>query len=81
MIDGDRIPGVDGPNPMRGLLYWEPASEIGHTNQVRRVCCANFVVPGRTQGYCRNCDLITPADRLRMYDEWHASVKSGSWSG
>ena len=81
MIEGEQLPGVAGPNPLRGLLYWEPASEPGHRNQVRKVCCANFVVPGRTQGYCRNCDLITPVDRLRMYDEWHASVKSGSWSG
>lgn len=72
------LPGIAGPNPMRDLLYWEPASDGIHQIQVRRVCCANFVVPGRTQGYCRNCDLITGERRLAMWDEYRgASLKRG----
>jgi hypothetical protein len=72
------LPGIVGPNPMRELLYWEPAGDRIHQVQVRRVCCANFVVPGRTQGYCRNCDLITEERRLVMWDEYRgASLKRG----
>ena len=72
------LPGIAGPNPMRELLYWEPAGDRIHQVQVRRVCCANFVVPGRTQGYCRNCDLITEERRLVMWDEYRgASLKRG----
>ena len=72
------LPGITGPNPMRDLLYWEPAGDRLHQIQVRRVCCANFVVPGRTQGYCRNCDLITEERRVVMWDEYRgASLKHG----
>ena len=73
------LPGTLGPNPMRDLLSWEPAGDRIHQIQVRRVCCANFVVPGRTQGYCRNCDLITEERRLVMWDEYRgASLKHGA---
>jgi ferric iron reductase protein FhuF len=78
LLFASELPGIAGPNPMRDLLYWEPASDPIHQIQVRRVCCANFVVPGRTQGYCRNCDLITEERRLVMWDEYRgASLKHG----
>jgi hypothetical protein len=78
LLFANTVPGVAGPNPMRDLLYWEPAGDAVHQIQVRRVCCANFVVPGRTQGYCRNCDLITEERRLVMWDEYRgASLKRG----
>ena len=78
LLFANTVPGVAGPNPMQGLLYWEPAGDAVHQIQVRRVCCANFVVPGRTQGYCRNCDLITEERRLVMWDEYRgASLKHG----
>jgi len=78
LLFASELPGIAGPNPMHGLLYWEPAGDQIHQIQVRRVCCANFVVPGRTQGYCRNCDLITEERRLVMWDEYRgASLKHG----
>jgi len=78
LLFANALPGIAGPNPMRDLLYWEPAGDRVHQIQVRRVCCANFVVPGRTQGYCRNCDLITEERRLVMWDEYRgASLKRG----
>ena len=78
LLFANTVPGIAGPNPMRDLLYWEPAGDRVHQIQVRRVCCANFVVPGRTQGYCRNCDLITEERRLVMWDEYRgASLKRG----
>jgi hypothetical protein len=40
------------------------------------VCCANFVVPGRSQGYCRNCDIITPQRRIEMWNEWRDAVRA-----
>ena len=78
-LDGPTLPGVDGPNPMKDLLFWEPSNEDGHRVEVRRVCCANFVVPGRPDVYCRNCGLITPAERLVKWSDWRKSVKRGSW--
>jgi ferric iron reductase protein FhuF len=78
-LDGERLPGVAGPNPMKDLLFWEPSSEDGHRIEVRRVCCANFVVPGRPDVYCRNCGLITPAERLVKWSDWRKSVQRGSW--
>jgi len=78
LLSSETLPGIGGPNPLRDQLYWEPASDGLHRIQVRRVCCANFVVPGRTQGYCRNCDLITAERRLVMWDEYRgASLKHG----
>jgi ferric iron reductase protein FhuF len=78
LLFAKELPGMAGPNPMRDLLYWEPAGDRVHQVQVRRVCCANFVVPGRTQGYCRNCDLISEERRLAMWDEYRgASLKRG----
>jgi ferric iron reductase protein FhuF len=79
VLDGERLPGVAGPNPMKDLLIWEPSDEDGHRIEVRRVCCANFVVPGRPDVYCRNCGLITPAERLVKWSDWRKSVKRGSW--
>ena len=78
LLFATELPGIAGPNPMRDLLYWEPAGDSIHQIQVRRVCCANFVVPGRTQGYCRNCDLIPEERRLAMWHEYRgASLKHG----
>ena len=78
LLFASELPGIAGPNPMRDQLYWERAGDGIHQIQVRRVCCANFVVPGRTQGYCRNCDLITEERRLVMWDEYRgASLKHG----
>jgi hypothetical protein len=79
-LTDENLPGVGGPNPMRDLLFWEPSNEEGHRVEVRRVCCANFVVPGRPDVYCRNCGLITPAERLTKWSAWRASVKQGSWT-
>ncbi len=77
MLFADHLPGIAGANPLHDLLFWERAEgpEAGHRIQVRRVCCANFVVPGRAQGYCRNCDIITPQRRIEMWNEWRASVR------
>jgi hypothetical protein len=78
LLFATEVPGIAGPNPLKDQLYWEPARDRIHQIQVRRVCCANFVVPGRTQGYCRNCDLITEERRLAMWDEYRsASLKLG----
>jgi ferric iron reductase protein FhuF len=79
LLFAESVAGIDGPNPLRDLLYWEVATkgpEAGHRLTVRRMCCANYVVPGRTQGYCRNCDILTAAGRVEMWNEWRASVRA-----
>ena len=76
LLFADSLPTIAGPNPLRDQLYWEPAGDGLHQIQVRRVCCANFVVPGRTQGYCRNCDLISAERRLHMWDEYRGAARA-----
>ncbi len=78
MLFADDLPGIAAGNPLTDLLFWETSAgpEPGHRIQARRVCCANFVIPGRTQGYCRNCGIITPARRLEMWNEWRATVRA-----
>lgn len=78
ILFADAIPGVAGPNPLRGLLYWETidAPDFPRPIQVRPICCANFIVPGRPTVYCRTCGLITQAQRVTMWREWRESVRT-----
>ena len=67
MLFGATLPGVEGENPMRGLLAWDDFSDdprFPRPLQVRTVCCANYVVPGRNPPYCRTCGL-RPAEERR----------------
>jgi hypothetical protein len=77
MLFADTIPGIPGTNPLRGLLYWETvdAPDFPRPLQVRPICCANFVVPGRPNVYCRTCGLITQEQRITMWRDWRESVR------
>jgi ferric iron reductase protein FhuF len=69
----DTVPGIDGPNPMKGLLEWEDFGDpdVPGPVHMRRVCCVNYVVPGRgttqTGGYCRTCGILPPEERHRLW--------------
>jgi ferric iron reductase protein FhuF len=67
------LPGVEGPNPMLGLLEWERFDDplLLDEYQVRKVCCVNYVIPGRKPSYCRTCGIIS-AERRR--DLWRQYV-------
>jgi hypothetical protein len=73
MLFGDTIPGVEGDNPMKGLLAWDDFSDdqrFPRPRQVRTVCCANYIVPGRGTKYCRTCGLISQADRRVAWEQF-----------
>jgi ferric iron reductase protein FhuF len=70
------VPGIEGANPMKGLIEWEDFGdpEIPGPVQLRRVCCVNYIVPGRgsrasdpTSGYCRSCGLLSAEQRHRLW--------------
>ncbi len=70
------LPGLSRPNPMRDLLFWETADDPAFPRplQVRRVCCVNYVVPGRPNTWCRTCGLISPEERLELWRSFRAGL-------
>jgi len=72
LLFADALPGIEGPNPLKDLLSWDDFSDdprFPRPRQVRNVCCANYVVPGRDPRYCRTCGLVSQ-DQRRIY--WNA---------
>jgi hypothetical protein len=63
------LPGVAGQNPMLGLLDWEQFDDplLPGRYQVRRICCVNYVIPGRKPSYCRTCGLLSAAERWELW--------------
>lgn len=73
MLFGDTLPGIEGKNPMKDLLAWDDFSDdprFPRPRQVRTVCCANYVVPGRNPRYCRTCGLVSQEQRREYWDRF-----------
>ena len=73
MLFADTLPGIEGQNPMKGLLAWDDFrddSRFPRPRQVRTVCCANYVVPGRDPRYCRTCGLVSREQRREYWDRF-----------
>lgn len=70
------LPGVEGPNPLLDLLAWERFDDplLPEPLQVRKICCAQYVIPGRTQGYCRTCGIAPAEERHRLWRAWVTSL-------
>jgi ferric iron reductase protein FhuF len=80
----DTVPGIEGANPMKGLLEWEDFDdpEVPGPTQVRRVCCVNYVVPGRGTPYCRTCGILPAEERHRLWRQYvaqHREETSCRW--
>ena len=71
VLFSETIPGVDGPNPMQGLMDWEMIDDprFPRPVQVRIGCCLNYLIPGRGS-YCRSCARIEPEERLQLWRAW-----------
>lgn len=70
ILFADRLPGIDGDSPIRGLLGWDDFRDdplFPRLLQVRTMCCVNYVVPGRNPPYCRTCGLLTPTQRRELW--------------
>lgn len=69
-LEGEALPGVDGPNPMRGTLTWEPAGpDCPRGVLTRQMCCLNYLLPDRDGRLCENCPYLPPEDRLALIRE------------
>jgi hypothetical protein len=70
LLFSDEIPGVDGPNPLRGRLRWDDFQDpvLPRPIQMRKPCCLFFLVPDGP--YCRSCDLIPFERRHEMWRDW-----------
>jgi hypothetical protein len=73
MLFGETLPGVDGPNPLADQLEWETIPGFKRPRHVRKVCCINYVVPGRPEPYCRSCGIITRDERLMIWGRYAAT--------
>lgn len=68
LLAADSLPGVDGPNPLRGLLDWAPtdAPDFPRGVQTRRHCCITYLLPSRTGLLCGNCPFLPLDDRIAL---------------
>ena len=81
MLFGDTVPGIEGDNPMKGLLAWDDFSDdarFPRPRQVRIVCCANYVIPGRGTKYCRTCGLVSQAERRKSWEQFVDGAKNAT---
>jgi hypothetical protein len=76
MLFGATLAGVGGPNPMAGTLEWEAIPGLKRPQQVRLVCCFNYVVPGRPEPYCRTCGIISRDERLMIWGRYARDPKA-----
>jgi hypothetical protein len=73
LLEAETLPGVAGPNPMRGLLTWVPGDlpEVPSGVQTRRVCCLAFHMPDRLGRLCQNCEFLPLDERIALVRERH----------
>jgi hypothetical protein len=76
MFFDETLPGIDGPNPLAGQLEWESIPGFKRPQQVRKVCCFNYVVPGRPEPYCRTCGIISRDERLMIWGRYARDPKA-----
>jgi hypothetical protein len=71
LLNADVVPGIAGPNPMRGLIEWVPVDEPDFPRgvQLRPHCCITYVLPVRTGLLCGNCPFLPLEDRIALTRE------------
>jgi hypothetical protein len=79
LLNAETLPGVAGPNPLRGLIEREPVGEgdfpLGlHT---RPHCCITYVLPVRTGLLCGNCPFLSAEDRIALTRERRDGGRGG----
>jgi hypothetical protein len=78
LLGAPRIPGVDGANPMSGLLEWVPYRGEHYTDgvQTRSVCCLQYLSSDRLGRLCQNCEFLPLEDRVALVKERHGLSQS-----
>jgi hypothetical protein len=70
LLFGDEIPGVEGPNPVRGLLQWDDFDDpvLPRPIQMRSACCLFHQLPRGP--HCRSCERIPFEERQEKWRDW-----------
>ena len=55
---------------------WETIPGFKRPRQVRKICCINYVIPGRPEPYCRSCGIITRDERLMIWGRYAATPQA-----
>ncbi len=73
LLESASLPGLAGPNPLRGQLDWVPVAGRGHpaTAQTRRMCCLTYLLDDRRGRLCQNCPYLPLDDRVALIRERH----------
>jgi ferric iron reductase protein FhuF len=77
LLDAEELPGLPGPNPLRGQLDWVPAGrdEFPREVQTRRICCLTYQLESRQGRLCQNCSFLPLDDRVALIEERHGVVR------
>jgi ferric iron reductase protein FhuF len=75
LLGANALPGVEGPNPLRGLIAWVPvdASDFPRGVHTRRHCCITYLLPVRLGRLCGNCPFLPLPERMAMVREARAT--------
>lgn len=73
LLEAERLPGIAGPNPLRGQLEWVSVGGTGYPRavQTRRRCCLTYLLPDRAGRLCQNCPYLPLEDRVALIRERH----------
>ena len=73
LLEAPTIPGIDGANPLHGLIDWQPydAPDFPHGVQTRGICCVTYMLPDRLGRLCQNCGFLPLQDRVDLIRERH----------
>jgi ferric iron reductase protein FhuF len=76
LLTAERLPGVDGPNPIRGTIWYEQVETEIYPGpvHVREMCCICFHIRTPTV-YCRDCPMVSAKERATLYRDHHL----GQW--
>lgn len=71
LLTSDALPGLAGPNPLRGRVEWLPydGGEPRNGIQTRHLCCLVYLHTDRHGRLCQNCPLLPLPDRAALVRE------------
>jgi hypothetical protein len=71
VLDANTLPGIDGANPLKGLVEWVDvdAPDFPRGLQTRRHCCITYLLPARLGRLCENCPFLSIPDRVALCRE------------
>ena len=73
LLGAPAIPGLPGPNPLRGLVVWDEIDDTAFPHGIHRrgACCLNYRLDDRRGRLCQNCPLMPLEERIALVRERH----------